>query len=146
MNHILAKNKYFTNHIEWPEHKITILKLANKYQITQQCHNTWVCLIKSEYVGIWLILLEYAWVCLDLPEWLLFHMSSLNMCLLILTKFIYSLKEHEAVLLKKKKKAHYFTCLFKYTQIAAWVLWFLKTSLNQVWSGSAIVPTANLIV
>ena len=42
--------------------------------------------------------------------------------------------------------AHYFSCLFKYTQIAVWVLWFLKTSLNQVWSDFSIVPTANLIV
>ena len=56
----------------------------------------------SEYVGICLIMLEYARVCLNLPEWLLFQMSSLHMCLLILTKFIYSLKEHEAGLLKRK--------------------------------------------
>ena len=42
--------------------------------------------------------------------------------------------------------APYFKCLFKYSQIAVWVLWFLKMSLNQVWSDSAIVPTANLIV
>ena len=61
-----------------------------------------------ECVGICLIMLEYAWVCLNLNEWLLFHMSPLkslvflNMCLLILTKFIYSLKEHKAVLLKRK--------------------------------------------
>ena len=30
--------------------------------------------------------------------------------------------------------------------IAFWVLRFLKTPFNQVWSGSAIVPTASLIV
>ena len=39
MNHILAKNTYFTNHIEWTEHKIVIVKPANKYQIVWQCHN-----------------------------------------------------------------------------------------------------------
>ena len=38
-NHILAKNTFLTNHIERPEHKITILKSANKYQISQQCHS-----------------------------------------------------------------------------------------------------------
>ena len=32
-NHILAENKYFTNHIECTEHKIMVLKPANKYQI-----------------------------------------------------------------------------------------------------------------
>ena len=32
-NHILAANTYFRNHIEWTEHKITVLKPANKYQI-----------------------------------------------------------------------------------------------------------------
>ena len=42
------------------------------------------------------------------------------------------------------KASLYFNSLFKYIQVAAWALWFLKTSLNQVWSDSAIVPTANL--
>ena len=32
-NHILAENTYFMNHAEWTEHKIMVLKLANKYQI-----------------------------------------------------------------------------------------------------------------
>ena len=31
INHILAKNAYFTNHIEWTEQKLTVLKPANKY-------------------------------------------------------------------------------------------------------------------
>ena len=35
---------------------------------------------------------------------------------------------------------------FKYTQIVAWMLWFLKTLFNQVWSDSAIVLTVALIV
>ena len=39
LNHFLAENTYFTNHIEWSEHKIIILKPAKKYQIIQQCHN-----------------------------------------------------------------------------------------------------------
>ena len=34
-NHILAKNTYFTNRIEWTEHKIMVLKSASKYQIIQ---------------------------------------------------------------------------------------------------------------
>ena len=61
-----------------------------------------------EYVGICLIMLEYAWVRLNLNEWLLFHVSPLkslaflNTCLLILTKFKCSLKEHEAVSLKRQ--------------------------------------------
>ena len=33
MNHIFAENKYFTDHIELREHKIMVLKPANKYQI-----------------------------------------------------------------------------------------------------------------
>ena len=38
MNHTLAKNKYFTNKIEWKKHKIMILEPADKYQIIQSCH------------------------------------------------------------------------------------------------------------
>ena len=45
-NHILAGNIYFTNHIQWIEHKI-MLKLANNYQIIQQCHNFKNTLIKN---------------------------------------------------------------------------------------------------
>ena len=37
-NHTLAENTYFTNHVQWTEHKI-MLKPACKYQIIQQCHN-----------------------------------------------------------------------------------------------------------
>ena len=37
-NHILAKNTYFTNHIELTEHKIIVLKPGNKYQIIWQFH------------------------------------------------------------------------------------------------------------
>ena len=32
-NCILAKNTYFTNHVERTEHKITALKPSNEYQI-----------------------------------------------------------------------------------------------------------------
>ena len=39
MNQILAENTYFTNHREWTEHKIMVLKAANKYQIIWHCHN-----------------------------------------------------------------------------------------------------------
>ena len=35
-NHISAENKYFTNHIEWTEHKIMGFEPANRYQIIQQ--------------------------------------------------------------------------------------------------------------
>ena len=38
MNHILAENTYFMNHVEWTEHKKTTLKFANKYRILWQCH------------------------------------------------------------------------------------------------------------
>ena len=38
-NHILAENTYFMNHIERTEHKIIVLKHANKYQIVWQCHS-----------------------------------------------------------------------------------------------------------
>ena len=31
MSHILAKSTYYTNHIEWPENKATVLKPAYKY-------------------------------------------------------------------------------------------------------------------
>ena len=37
-NHILAESTYFKNHIEWTEHKITVLKPANKYQIIRHYH------------------------------------------------------------------------------------------------------------
>ena len=39
MNRILAENMYLTNHIECTEHKIMVLKPANKYQIIWYCHN-----------------------------------------------------------------------------------------------------------
>ena len=39
MEHILTENTYFTNHIERTEHKIMVLKPANKYQIIWQYHN-----------------------------------------------------------------------------------------------------------
>ena len=38
-NHILAERTYFTNHREWIEHKIMVLKPANKYIIIWQCQN-----------------------------------------------------------------------------------------------------------
>ena len=34
--HILAEDTYFTNHVEWTEHKTMVLKPANKYQIIRQ--------------------------------------------------------------------------------------------------------------
>ena len=40
MNHILAWKMYFTNCIEQREHKIMVLKPANKCQIIQHCHNS----------------------------------------------------------------------------------------------------------
>ena len=36
MNHMLAGSTYFTNHIEWTEHKIMAIKYANKNKIIQQ--------------------------------------------------------------------------------------------------------------
>ena len=36
MNHMLAESTYFTNHIEWTEHKIMAIKYANKNKIIQQ--------------------------------------------------------------------------------------------------------------
>ena len=36
-NHILVENTYFTNHIEWTEYIIMVLKPVNKYQIIWQC-------------------------------------------------------------------------------------------------------------
>ena len=38
-DHILAKNIYFTNRLGRIEHKIMVLKPANKYKIIWQCHN-----------------------------------------------------------------------------------------------------------
>ena len=38
-NHILAKKTYITNHLAWTEHKIMVLKPANKYKIICQFHN-----------------------------------------------------------------------------------------------------------
>ena len=38
-NHISAENSYFKNHLEWSDHKIMVLKLAIKYEITWQRHN-----------------------------------------------------------------------------------------------------------
>ena len=38
-NHILAENTYFTNHFGRTEHKIMVLKPADKYIISRQCHN-----------------------------------------------------------------------------------------------------------
>ena len=34
--HILAEDTYFTNHVEWTEHKTMVLKPTNKYQIIRQ--------------------------------------------------------------------------------------------------------------
>ena len=34
-NHILAESAHFKNHIEWTEHKIMVLKSANKNEIIQ---------------------------------------------------------------------------------------------------------------
>ena len=39
LNRILAESTYFTNHVEWTEHKIMASKLANTYQIIWQCHS-----------------------------------------------------------------------------------------------------------
>ena len=38
-NHILAENPYFTNHIEFLEYTIMVLKPANKYHVFWQCLN-----------------------------------------------------------------------------------------------------------
>ena len=38
-NHILAKNTNFTNHMEWIEHKTTVLKPANNHQIIRRCQS-----------------------------------------------------------------------------------------------------------
>ena len=38
VNHILAENTCFMNHIKGTEHKVMLLKLANKNQIIQQHH------------------------------------------------------------------------------------------------------------
>ena len=38
-NDISGENTYFTNHIEWKEHKIIGFKPANKFQIIRRCHN-----------------------------------------------------------------------------------------------------------
>ena len=38
-NQISGENMYFTNHIEWTEHKIMDFKLGNTYQIIWRCHN-----------------------------------------------------------------------------------------------------------
>ena len=35
----MTKSTYFMNQKEWTEHKIIVLKPANKYQIIQQGHN-----------------------------------------------------------------------------------------------------------
>ena len=43
-NHILAKNRYFTNHIECTENKIAFLKPAHKYQIAR-----YVTILKMSY-------------------------------------------------------------------------------------------------
>ena len=43
-NHIFAKNRYFTNHIECTENKIAFLKPAHKYQIAQ-----YVTILKTFY-------------------------------------------------------------------------------------------------
>ena len=34
-----SENTYFTNHVEWREHKVMTSKLANKYQIIWQCNS-----------------------------------------------------------------------------------------------------------
>ena len=38
-NNVLAENTYFTNHLGWAEHRIIVLKPANKYKIIRQCYN-----------------------------------------------------------------------------------------------------------
>ena len=38
-NYILAENTNFTNHSGWTEHKIMVLKTANKNKIIRQRHN-----------------------------------------------------------------------------------------------------------
>ena len=38
-NNISAENKYFTNRMEWTEHKLMGLESANKNQIIRRCNN-----------------------------------------------------------------------------------------------------------
>ena len=52
-NHILAENTFFTNHIKQTEHKIMVLRHANRYQIIQQCHNFKNILINNFQYGPW---------------------------------------------------------------------------------------------
>ena len=39
-------------------------------------NNSWICMIMSGHVWIWLNMPEYAWTCQNLLEWLLFYTSS----------------------------------------------------------------------
>ena len=56
MNHISAENTYFTNHIEWTNHKIMAFKSANRYQIIRQSLLSMISIIISlsskSYVNI----------------------------------------------------------------------------------------------
>ena len=56
-NHISDKNTYFINHIKWPEHKVPVLKPANKYQVIWQCHS-----FKSILLTITSIIHFFYWV------------------------------------------------------------------------------------
>ena len=58
-NHIVAEIVYFTNHTGWTEHKIVVLKPANKYQVICQCHNFKNILIGNSYLEN--ILIEHSY-------------------------------------------------------------------------------------
>ena len=51
VNHIPVENTYFTNHIEWTEYMIIVLKPANKYQIIGHCHSFRTILVDDFFMN-----------------------------------------------------------------------------------------------
>ena len=50
-NHFSAENTYFTNHIEWTEHKTMNFKPVNRYQIIRQSLLLTISIITHYFVN-----------------------------------------------------------------------------------------------
>ena len=93
-----------------------------KYGLRIYQNNSWICLIISRCL-ISLNIPEYAWICLNMPEWLLFYISPFPhlFCNLLSTGTrdylferlqetrYYSLKDHEAFFLKRQNLTFFYS-------------------------------------
>ena len=93
-------------------------------------NNSWICLIMPEYVWICLIIPEYAKICVNIPKSasivFVLHVPIvipyLLECMITYLSEVYSLKEHEAVLLKRQN--------FNYPLVAGSIWFVICVKLN----------------